>query len=649
MKLNLQRVVTTTALALSMIHTASAERLPAKLFAQHAQYADVTLSPDGTRLAITTPVDNHTDLMIIDLTGKAEPSRLQSLPKEHVADPFWANDNRLVFGKNKKADYLEQPWDLGELYSINREMKEQKIMFGYQPDVGNRAGRKKDKGWASVIARRGEDRGTLIIQFVSWDANDKNTYIYRLDPNTVDRKMLEKIPLERASVEVDYNNVPRFAETVDLHFNPILRYRPTPDSEWMPVPKSISGRHMSLWSFDKDNNSAWAEISDKGEPSTLYKVDFAKGTREKVMSLPDHDVGGLMYAGFDPQPFAIVNYLPKISIQYLDATSEWAKLHAGLMKQFPGNMVMFSEFSRDDQKILVSVRGDRNPGQYYILDRGKNAISKVLDSLEGMDPAKLAPMRPIQFQNRDGLTLTGMLTTPIEGKAPFPTVVLPHGGPHGASDYWGYDSDVQFLANRGYAVLQINYQGSGERGEDFIRSTHRKWGSTIMDDIADGLKWSIAQNVTDKDRVCIYGVSFGGYAALMNPIRYPDTYKCAIGYAGFYDMEMDYKKGDVNDTRRGRNQIEAELGTDIEEMRRNSPARHAEKVKIPVMLVHGKDDQRCPYAHFKMMLDGLKDAGTPVTSLVKDAEGHGFYKEENRIELYEKMEDFLDQHIGTGK
>jgi dipeptidyl aminopeptidase/acylaminoacyl peptidase len=498
-----------------------------------------------------------------------------------------------------------------------------------------------------VIARRGEDRGTLIVQFQSWDENDKNTYIYRLDPNTVDRKMIEKIPLESASVTVDHSGVPRFAASVDLHYNPILRYRATADVDWQPVPKSLSARWMAVLAFEKDNNTAWAEIADGGEPTALYKVDFAKGTRDKVAFLPGHNTGGLLFAGFDPKPFAIINFLPKISIQYLDMNSDWAKLHAGLMKQFPGNVVSFEEFSRDDTKILVNVWGDRNPGQYYILDRTKNSIAKVLDSREGLDPSKLAAMRPIQFKNRDGLDLTGMLTLPVEGKAPYPMIVLPHGGPHGAVDYWGYDSDVQFLANRGYAVLQVNYQGSGGRGEDFQKSTYRKWGSVIMDDIADGLNWAIAQNVADKDRVCIYGISFGGYAALMSPIRHPDMYKCAIGYAGFYDMEMDYKKGDINDTRRGRNQIEAELGTDIEEMRRNSPARHANKVKIPVMLVHGKDDQRCPFAHYKMMADELEDADTPVTSVVKDAEGHGFYKEANRIEVYEKMEAFLDRHIGA--
>lgn len=643
----LQRAVFAAALLLGVAPHAIAERLPAKLFAQHPQFSSVAMSPDGKHLAITTPVDDRTDLMIVDLTGKNEPKRIRYMPKEHVINPYWADDDRLVVGKGKTLGFLEQPFSLGELYSTNLEMKEQKLLFGYQNDVGNRRGRQKDQGYASVIKRVGGAKGEMLVQFQSWSELDKKTYVYKVNATTGSRDLIEKLDLEGAGISVDRDGTPRFAVSVDEHFNPIMKYRPKPDSEWVAVPSTLAGRSMSVWSFDKDNNIAWAEISDKGEPEVMYRVDFANGTRTKVFERGEYDTGGIMYAGFDNEPLAFYSSLPKPSIQYLDASSDWAKLHAGLMKQFAGSLVNFAAFSRDDQVVLVRVASDRNPGTYYLLDRKKNSIAKILDSYQGLDAAKLAPMRPMEFKNRDGMTLSAMLTLPIEGQAPFPMVVLPHGGPHGVSDSWSFDSDVQFLANRGYAVLQVNFRGSGDRGETFQNSTHRKWGGAIMDDIADGLKWAVEQNFANKDKVCIYGVSFGGYAALMNPIRYPDAYKCAIGYAGFYDMEMDYKKGDVNDSRRGRNQIAAELGTDTEEMRRNSPARQPEKVKIPVMLVHGKDDQRCPYAHYKMMLDGLERSGSPVTSLVKDAEAHGFYKEENRIELYEKMEAFLDKHIGA--
>ena len=152
---------------------------------------------------------------------------------------------------------------------------------------------------------------------------------------------------------------------------------------------------------------------------------------------------------------------------------------------------------------------------------------------------------------------------------------------------------------------------------------------------------------SDKDRICTYGASFGGYAALMNPIRYPELYKCAIGYVGVYDLAYMATKGDIDDTRRGRYYVEIAVGTDEAKTQSESPAHNADKLKIPVLLVHGKDDQRVPMAHFNAMSEALKKVGRPAQILVKDAEGHGFYKEENRIELYEKMEAFLDQHIGT--
>jgi len=649
MKLISQHVaaMSASALALLLANTVSAERLPAKVFAQHEQYSAVALSPDGNTLAIATPVDNHTDLMIVDLSGKSEPSRLRSLPKEHVINPFWANDNRLVFGKGKKSDFLEQPSNLGELYSINREMKEQKIMFGYQRDEGNRAGRKKDQGWATVIARRGEDRDKLIVRFQSWDENDKNTYIYRLDPNTVDRKMIEKIPLESASVVVDFDSVPRFAASIDLHYNPILRYRPTAASEWTPVPESLAGWSMDVLRFAKDNNVAWALISDDGEPEALFKVDFAKGTREQVLALGDYSVGTVLTAGFEGEPFAIYSNAPKPSVQYFDNTSEWAKLHGSLMKQFAGNLVWMEQFSRDNSKVLVSVTSDRNPGQYYIFDRSKNSIGKVLDSYDGVDPAKLAPMRIIEFMTDDEIKLSAMLTLPLNSQAPYPMVVMSHGGPFGIADQWGFDADAQFLANRGYAVLQVNYRGSGGRGKSFKKSGYKQWGGKIMDDIAAGVRHTIDNGIADKDRICTYGASFGGYAALMNPIRYPELYKCAIGYVGVYDLAYMATKGDIDDTRRGRYYVEIAVGTDEAKTQSESPAHNADKLKIPVLLVHGKDDQRVPMAHFNAMSEALKKVGRPAQILVKDAEGHGFYKEENRIELYEKMEAFLDQHIGT--
>jgi dipeptidyl aminopeptidase/acylaminoacyl peptidase len=634
--------------ALSLIAMPSmAEKLPARLFAQHPQYSAVAMSPDGRHLAITTPVDNRTDLMIVDIDGKSEPRRVRYRPNEHVIEPWWASDDRLVIGKGEKVGFLEQPFALGELYSTNIEMKEQRMLFGYEPDDGSHRGRLKDTGFASVIERVMPVDGDVIVQFQSWNDKDRKTYVYRVNASTASRKLIDTLDLERAAVSVDRAGVPRFAASVDVKGNPILRYRPTTDAPWQPVPATLAGRNMLVWAFAKDGNSAWAEISDKGEPVSMYRVDFAKGSREKILSSGRYETGAMMFAGFDPEPFAIYSNSPKPSIHYLDNESEWAKLHAGVMKQFPGNVATFVDFSRDNQKVLISVDGDRNPGQYFLLDRKNNSIAKILDSYEGIDPTLLAQTRVIEFDTQDGQKLSALLTVPRTGNSPFPMVVMSHGGPFGVADYWGFDTDTQFLASRGYAVLQVNYRGSGGRGDDFERLGYREWGGKIMDDIAAGVRWTIDQQVADKARICTYGASFGGYAALMNPIRYPDLYRCAVGYAGVYDVAYMATKGDIDDTKRGRYYVEETVGTDAEKNRAESPVHNVDKLRIPVLLIHGKDDRRVPLIHFKVMSEALKKAGRPPETLVKDAEGHGFYAEDNRIELYEKLEAFLDRHIGA--
>lgn len=641
----ISRCAAWAALSFAGAATVAAE-IPAKVFAQLPQYGTMALSPNGKLLAITTPVDNRTDLMIVDLSGKAEPKRVRYMPNEHVVSPFWVDDERLVVSKAEKLGSLAQPRGRGELYSLDANGENQELLFGYVPDNGAVRGRRKDRGSAFVLDRIPGSKGEMLVYFSGRSA-DRESLIYRVNAHTGERTLIEKIPLRGANVAVDRNQRARFASSRDDDAEPVLRYRPTADAEWTPVPKRLAGQTMAVLEFEKDNNTAWAEISDAGEPAALYRVDFANGTREKVHGRDDQDISRVLFSGFDGVPFAAIFDAGKPGIQYLDPNSDWAKLHAGLMKNFAGNLVTFAGFSRDDSVVLVVVSGDRNPGTYYLLDRTTNKVSLLQSRFLDIDPAQMAAMTPISFAASDGVQLNAFLTLPREGAKPFPVVVLPHGGPHGPYDAWGFNPDVQFLANRGYAVLQVNFRGSGGRGENFEKSGYRKWGTRIMDDIVDGLKFSAAQGLVDADRACIYGASFGGYAALMAPVRSPGTFKCAIGYLGVYDLNLLHTEGDTNDTKQGRHVVTQYVGEDATELDANSPSKQAAKVGIPVLLVAGKEDVRAPMAHTHAMAEALKKAGTPVEVMAKGGEAHGFYKEANRIELYEKMEAFLDRHIGA--
>jgi dipeptidyl aminopeptidase/acylaminoacyl peptidase len=227
-----------------------------------------------------------------------------------------------------------------------------------------------------------------------------------------------------------------------------------------------------------------------------------------------------------------------------------------------------------------------------------------------------------------------------------PLVLMPHGGPFGISDHWYFDSDAQFLASRGYAVLQVNYRGSGGRGVDFKESGYRQWGGKIQDDLVDGVRWAIATGEVDGARMCVYGASFGGYSALMLAAREPTLFKCAVGYAGVYDLSLVYKPQNNRWDESLINFFNKTVGTDKAELERYSPARLADRITAPVMLVHGGQDKTATVENAEKMREALIKAGRPPEWFLAPGEGHGFYTTRNVTEFYQRLEAFLARHLG---
>jgi dipeptidyl aminopeptidase/acylaminoacyl peptidase len=228
-------------------------------------------------------------------------------------------------------------------------------------------------------------------------------------------------------------------------------------------------------------------------------------------------------------------------------------------------------------------------------------------------------------------------------------VLLPHGGPHAEGDGWAYDNDAQFLASRGYLVLQVNYRGSEGRGGAFERAGFRKWGTRVQDDLLDGIRWTIAQGYADPQRICAYGASFGAYSAMMVAVRAPELIRCAAGLSGLYDLEVFANDSDTANTDYGRSYITRVLGTDRKEWRANSPVNLAAQIKAPVFLAHGEIDERTPYSQAVEMKKALERAGRTPEWMSVPGEAHGFYKDENNVEFYKRLEAFLARNIGAGK
>lgn len=224
-------------------------------------------------------------------------------------------------------------------------------------------------------------------------------------------------------------------------------------------------------------------------------------------------------------------------------------------------------------------------------------------------------------------------------------ILLPHGGPHGVADNWYFDTDAQFLASRGYAVLQVNYRGSGRRGKAFQESGYRQWGGKILDDLVDGVKWVVAQGEVDGTRMCAYGASFGAYASLMLAAREPDLFKCAIGYAGVYEPAYIFEEEGVRGNSRSEATFKRYLGTDAAELARYSPVQRAASIKAGVLLIHGGKDKVAPKEHAYQMKAALEKAGRPPEWYYVDYEGHGFYDTENQAEVYKRLEAFLGKYL----
>ena len=636
-----------TALGIILCAQANAQTsIPAADFAKRPEAWEVALSPTGEYAAIAVPTADgmETKLEVVEFaTGKTQALRFAR--QQHVIDVIWTADDQVVVSRARMEPLKARPYSSGELLTSDIKGKNQDMLFGYVPDSGTLRGRRKDQGWSSVAKVLDNEPGMALVDFTCWDCGEEpDTVIFKVNTRTGERKEIERGD-KLAGYSFDQTGEPRLRTTWDDNDEPVLHYRLNKGDAWTPLPKSIAGYLIYTARFADDNNTFYALISDAKEPAQAYKVDLKAGTRVKLAGRSDVAVDAFMYEGRDGVPFAVTYDADKPSLQYINPNSEWAKLHAGLMKSFPGQMLSFNSFSRDGNKVMFSVWSDRDIGSYYVYDRTAKRAQKVIDYKPWLKPEAMAPTKPIEFTTRDGQKLFGFYTA--KGTGPKPLVVMPHGGPFGVYDKWGFDNDAQFLASRGYAVLQVNYRGSGGRGETFERSGWKGWGTTLQQDIADGVRWAIDSKLADPAKICMYGASFGGYSALIQPILYPDLYKCAIGYVGVYDLPL-MRRTDAQDgvAKRTKRFYDRTLGTDMNALPAVSPVQRVSEIKVPVLLVHGRDDKTADFNQYKAMEAALKGAGKPVETFVVPGEGHGLVKPENITEFYRRVEAFLDKHIG---
>jgi len=609
-------------------------------FSRHIQYYDIKISPDGKHLAALMNSDGGKSLVFLDSETYKVTYALTSDRKSQPASYYWVNNERVVIQVEQLRGSLEKPINMGELYAINYDGKAGKMIFGYRSEGGMVLS--GDAGFL-IDTLKDDDKHVLIRKQILSRKSDVLPKVVRLNVYSGKEKRLRTAPIPYSQFLIDNNGHPRFVSGIDSNHKTRLFYSKGKGDKWQLFGDEFDGEFTPI-SFTQDNQSIYAFKSEGGGVKGLYKYNLK--TKEEISLYKSKMV--------DPT-YVIKSDINSVyglrldedypSYVYLDKNEKEAKLHAALYNAFKGDNVVITSKTKDGKQVIVNVNSDRNPGSFYLFNTVTMQAKHLFNSASWIKPKEMSPVEPFRVTTSDGLILNGFLTIPKTKTKTLPTIILPHGGPH-ARDYWQYSPQVQMLAAAGYAVVQINFRGSTGYGKSFLEAGYKNWGTKIQDDILLATKYVIQQGIADKNRICIFGTSFGGYSALQSAIRTPELFKCAIGYAGVYDLPMLYKEGDITSLKWGDAFLDKTLGINIEQQRAQSPVYNIAQLKAPVLIIHGEDDKRAPLEHAEKLRKALDKYNHSYEWLVKDKEGHGFYDEVNVLDANKKILSFLNKYIG---
>ncbi len=619
-------------------------------FSKHPEINTMSLSPDGKTLAILAPLgDYKTTLIFIEVATMKPLVRLDDSGERILGDIDWVNNERVVGTVVKKFGGFAKPTPTGELIGVNLDGKKKEFLYG---SVGTQAvgshikSRAQDDGYAVLHDGLVDDPKNALIEIYHYSSEGSFTELHRMDEYSGRHRKIERAPVRNGRFTIDNAGNARLVSSQDAQgINHVFQ---KVANEWQEI--HVDGQRSAdvlPISFSRDDQTFYALKYPANGPASLVRVD-AKTLISTTLYKPKFATPfGVLSTADGKDIYAVSTADNGIeTIEIIDEKASEAQAWRQFSKALPGQLVYPLSYSRDGSTALYSVRSSTNSGEYYLFNTVNHKANFLFARDTWLDPSMLSATQVITVKARDGLMLQGYLTLPI-GKTPknLPLVVMPHGGPHGIRDDANYDPWVQVLANAGYAVLKVNFRGSGGYGRNFEIAGYGQWGRKMQDDLTDATNWAVAEGYADKDRLAIAGASYGGYAALMGAVREPALYKAIISYVGVSDLELMYTRGDIEDSSFGENYLARVIGKDSGVLKQNSPVNFAEKFQAPVLIITGGQDQRVPVVHGKNMRDALEAANKSVEYFEASDEMHGFYKEKNVTEGYRRMLAFLDKAL----
>jgi dipeptidyl aminopeptidase/acylaminoacyl peptidase len=616
-------------------------RIPAAAFFRRPLISHVALSPDGQHIAGVTSRDGRETVMVREAAG-GKPRALAKLDRRSGLESWtirrlgWASDDDILTA-------IEMPNPNVEV--VQARMSRLMVL----PREGSRP-RYLGARWPY------DEYVQMQDDVVSWLPEDPDHVLLNLQLRGDRGKGVRLVNVSKGT----------FVSLVPAHegiSSWAADHRGDVRAGWGVEAEStdavLSGRVGADDAFDEiarfdpfeEPGLAFAGFGER--PETLYVYGGETGRRAVysydlaarklgplVFEHPDVDVDELYSSSVDGRLLAIGYATDRPFLHFVDAAAE--RIQTGVDAALPGRTNRFVSSSRDEALSIVESSGDVHPPTYYLFDREQKEMSFLFDAYPELKNATLAEMKPITYTARDGLVIRGYLTLPPgAGALALPAIVFPHGGPW-TRDVWGWDPVVQFLASRGFAVLQPNFRGSDGYGLEFRNRGFGTWGEEMQDDITDGARWLVEQGVADPERIGIYGTSYGGFAALQALITAPDVFHAGASFAGVTDVPA-LLEDDTAYVGLGE-EMEKLVGDrrhDRDRLEQISPVRQAAKIRRPVLIGHGTEDWRVHVSQAYDMIDALEAAGVPSESYIYEGAGHGFIDERNQIDFYEKLAAFF--------
>lgn len=600
-------------------------------FMREPQYSFLTLSPDGRHLAAEVPLEDRRVLAIIDRERMAPVRTIDFGRNGEIAQMLWVSPKRVLMTAFKRDVTEERLYRFPAIYGVDVDGTNKSEMNGYIFD-----------------ALENDDDHVLIADCSGYKKGACETVAYRVNVyGRGTRQQVAKAPDLDASFLADHDGVIRWSVAVEATTDrQRVQYRRDASSPWELInDEQVSGVGILPIQFTADNASTIVQRETKTGTDVVVRMDMATRKLEPILRHARVDPMNFITSADGSDVVGAYFYDGRPEAMFVDPEAPAAKMAAALAQAFPDDDARVTGTSRDGKLALVYLGGDRQPGSYYLYEQNTGKLTPALSQRPWLDPARMARTKPVTVKTRDGLVLNALLTEPTSGKRPFPLIVNPHGGPYGVRDIWEWDGETQLLASRGYAVLKVDYRGSGGYGRAFGERGIRQWGRAMQDDLTDATQWAVDQGITDAKHVCLFGWSYGAYAAFMGAVREPGRYRCVAGAAGVYDLEIFKKWGDVHRTKFGRAYLDRVLGTDAAELAQYSPTRQAARIDAAILIAHGGRDERASPEHYRAMKRALDAAGKRYVDVFHSAEGHGVFDEERRVAFYEALLKFLDANL----